>query len=132
MPTEGYAGGALERSPADVYTEHCRRRELAYQVDMGSDPPRPVFRPRVGFDAWRVSAGRGTVYATTVVRPRGGEAYNLVLVDLDEGFRMMSAVVGCAPEDVTIGARVQLAWREPDPGDEGAAPLPVFALDGAA
>jgi uncharacterized protein len=113
----------LERSPADVYTEHLRRRELAYQVDRDG---RAVFRPRVGPPTWRVSAGRGTVYATTVVRPRGGEAYNIVLVDLDEGFRMMSTVVGTAPEDVAIGARVALAWREGD--GEGAAPVPVFAL----
>ena len=115
----------MERSPADVYTEHCRRRELAYQVEIGSDPPRPVFRPRVGPFSWRVSAGCGTVYATTVVRPRGGEAYNLVLVDLDEGFRMMSRVVGVAPEDVAIGARVRVTWEQD--GDDGA-PLPVFKV----
>jgi hypothetical protein len=124
MQSEGYAGGVLERSPADVYTEHCRRHELAYQV---ADDGRPVFRPRVGPTQWRVSAGRGTVYATTVVRPRGGEAYNLVLVDLDEGFRMMSRVVGVAPEAVAIGARVVLAWED---GDDGV-PLPVFEVDAA-
>jgi uncharacterized protein len=123
MQSEGYAGGVLERSPADVYTEHCRRRELAYQVAADG---RPVFRPRVGPTEWRVSAGRGTVHATTVVRPRGGEAYNVVLVDLDEGFRMMSKVVGVAPEDVAIGARVRLAWED---GDD--APLPVFEVDAA-
>ena len=112
----------MERSPADVYTEHCRRRELAYQVDRAG---RAVFRPRVGIDAWRVSAGLGTVYATTVARPRGGEAYNLVLVDLDEGFRMMSRVRGVAPEEVEVGARVRVAWEERPDGD---APLPVFEV----
>jgi hypothetical protein len=116
MPPEGYAGGVLERSPADVYTEHCRRRELAYQLD---DRGRPVFRPRVGPSEWRVSAGRGTVYAATVVHRRE-ETDTIVLVDLDEGFRMMSTVVGVAPEEVAIGARVVLAWREGDP------PVPVF------
>jgi hypothetical protein len=125
MRSEGYAGGVLERSPADVYTEHCRRRELAYQVDTAG---RAVFRPRVGPFTWRVSAGRGTVYSTTVVWPRGGEAYNLVLVDLDEGFRMMSRVVGVAPEAVAIGDRVRLAWEEAG-GDD--APLPVFEVDAA-
>jgi hypothetical protein len=123
MQSEGYAGGVLERSPADVYTEHARRRELAYQV---AGDGSPVFRPRVGPAQWRVSAGRGTVYATTVVRPRGGEAYNLVLVDLDEGFRMMSRVVGVAPEEVAIGARVRLAWE--DGADEDAVPVPVFEV----
>jgi hypothetical protein len=115
----------LERSPADVYAEHCRQRELAYQVDADG---RPVFRPRVGHDAWRVSEGRGTVYSTTVVRPRGGEPYGLVLIDLDEGFRMMSRVVGPAPEDVRIGLRVRVAWEDREDG----APLPVFEPDGDA
>jgi hypothetical protein len=122
MQPEGYAGGALERAPADVYLDHCRRRELAYQVDTQG---RPVFRPRVGDGLqWRVSAGRGVVYATTVVHPRGAEAYNIALVDLDEGFRMMSAVVDVEPDLVEVGARVRLAWREGDP------PVPVFEHDG--
>jgi hypothetical protein len=117
----------LERSPADVYAEHCRRRELAYQVDPDG---RPVFRPRVGFDTWRVSGGRGTVYSTSVVRPRGEEPYGVVLIDLDEGFRMMSRVVGLAPEDVTIGLRVRLAWEDGEEAD--APPVPVFESDDGA
>jgi uncharacterized protein len=110
----------LDRSPAEIYTDHCRRHELAYQVDTAG---RPVFRPRVGFDEWRISAGRGTVYATTVVRPRGGEPRNLALVDLDEGFRMMSRVAGLAPEEVAVGLRVRVAWEDD---------VPVFAPDEAA
>jgi uncharacterized OB-fold protein len=110
----------LERSPADVYAEHCRRHELAYQVDAEG---RPVFRPRVGYDDWRVSAGLGTVYSTSVVRPRKAEPYGVVLIDLDEGFRMMSRVIRMPPEDVTIGLRVRVAWEEREDDD---APLPVF------
>lgn len=115
----------MKRSPADVYLEHCRRHELAYQVEIGSDPPRPVFRPRVGDGLqWRVSAGRGTIYAVTIVHPRGdAEGYNIVLVHLDEGFRMMSSVVGGGP--VVIGARVEVRWREEDE-----APVPVFEVVG--
>jgi len=48
----------------------------------------------------------GTVYATTVVRRRGEDPLNVVLVDLDEGGRVMSRVEGLAPQDVTIGLRV--------------------------
>ena len=100
--------------------EHCRRRELAYQVDVQGNS---VFRPRVGDGLqWRVSAGRGTVYAVTVVHPRGEhKAYNIVLVDLDEGFRMMSTVTEGGP--AVIGARVEVRWRE---GED--APVPVFAV----
>jgi uncharacterized OB-fold protein len=52
------------------------------------------------------SAGRGVVYSTTTVYARE-ERYNIALVDLDEGFRVMSAVVGVAPDDVRIGMAVR-------------------------
>ncbi|WP_445152725.1 Zn-ribbon domain-containing OB-fold protein [Baekduia sp. Peel2402] len=115
----------MERAPTDVYWDHCRRQELAYQVDTQG---RPVFPPRVGDGLqWRVSAGRGTVYAVTVAHPRGeSDPYNIVLVDLDEGFRMMSAVDGDEAVPIVIGARVEVAWREGDP------PVPVFVAAEAA
>ena len=100
------------RSPAEVFAEHCARGELAYQVDSEG---RPVFYPRVGELEWRVSAGRGTVYATTTVRRRGEEPHDVSLVDLDEGFRMMSRVVGVAPEEVRIGMRVAVRFEDGTP-----------------
>jgi uncharacterized OB-fold protein len=57
---------------------------------------------------------RGTVYATTVVHRPDEEPYNVCLVDLDEGARVMGRVDGLAPQDVTIGLRVQS--REGDDG----------------
>jgi hypothetical protein len=99
----------VDRSPADVSAEFYARGELAYQLD---EQDRPVFRPRVGYDRWRVSAGRGTVYSATVVRRPDEPPASVVLVDLDEGFRMMSRVVGMAPEAVTIGLRVQVRFAE--------------------
>ncbi len=111
----------MTRSPAAVFAEHAGRGELAYQVAPDGTavfPPR-LAQPGTGLAlAWRVSAGAGTVYATTVVRKRGAEPRSLVLVDLDEGFRMMSRVDGVAPEAVAIGQRVQVRF------DEG---TPVFA-----
>lgn len=67
--------------------------------------------PRCGGDrlTWFEPAGRGTVYSTTVVR-RGeedGGDYNVALVDLEEGVRMMTSVVGVPPEKVTIGMDVE-------------------------
>ncbi len=108
----------MKRSPADVFAEHAQRGELAYQVDADG---RPLWRPRTGPYEWRVSAGAGEVYATTVVRSRDEEPYNVCLVDLDEGFRMMSRVVGVAPGEVRIGMRVQLAWDGEVPVFEAAA-----------
>ena len=74
---------------------------------------RPVFQPRVGPSEWRVSAGLGTVYSTTTVHRRGEEPRDVSLVDLDEGFRMMTTVRGGA----RIGMRVRVAF------DHG---VPVF------
>jgi hypothetical protein len=96
----------------------CARRELAVPVDGDG---RPFWRPGARAAGWRVCAGTGTVYSTTVVRRRDAPPRSLVLVDLDEGVRLMSRVVGTPPEDVRIGDRVRVAWD----GD-----VPVFEVAG--
>jgi uncharacterized protein len=53
------------------------------------------------------SARTGVVYATTVVHRPDEEPYNVCLVDLDEGVRVMGRVEGLAPTEVTIGLRVR-------------------------
>ena len=55
------------------------------------------------------ASGGGTVYTTSVVRqrPERGGDYNLALIDLDEGPRMMSRVEGIEPTEVTIGLKVK-------------------------
>lgn len=71
--------------------------------------PREVC-PHCGSDALHLvpPRGTGTVYATTTVRRKAdaGGDYNVVLIDLDEGVRLMSRVEGVAPAEVTIGQRV--------------------------
>jgi len=63
--------------------------------------------------------GTGTVYSTTTVRrkPEAGGDYDVSLIDLDEGIRMMSRVEGVPPHEVRIGmrvkARVELGGKEP-------------------
>jgi uncharacterized OB-fold protein len=115
-------------SPLGVYLEHLAKGELAYQFSPEANAA--VFYPRVicpftGSDnlQWRVSNGMGTVHATTVVYPQKGEPYNVALIDVDEGFRMMSRVEDMAPLDVRIGMRVQFRVHAAE-GDE--APYPVF------
>lgn len=51
------------------------------------------------------ASGRATVYSTTTVRKRDG-AYNVSIVELAEGPRMMSRVEGVEPDAVKIGAEV--------------------------
>lgn len=58
---------------------------------------------------WVEASGDGVVYATTVnrQRPEKGGDYNIALIDLAEGPRMMSRVVGLAPADVKVGMKVK-------------------------
>jgi uncharacterized protein len=59
-----------------------------------------------------------------VVHAQQGETYNVALVDVDEGFRMMSRVEDIAPTAVHIGMRVKFRVHRPG-GEEP--PMPVFA-----
>ncbi len=121
-------------SPNATFVEHCRRGELAYQVDL--DTGAAVFYPRVIAPGsggrnlqWRISKGLGTVHATTVVHTRGAAPYNVALIDLDEGFRMMSRVEDTPPDEVRIGQRVRVRMCLPE-GDD--APYPVFVPEAGA
>jgi len=56
---------------------------------------------------WVEASGRGVVYSTTVVRKKPPEpSYNIALIDLAEGPRMMSRVEGVDPSAVAIGMMV--------------------------
>jgi len=116
-------------SPMGRYIEHLRNGELAYQYSL--DDHKAVFYPRVlapGSGStrleWRVSKGLGTVYSTTVVHGKTGQpSHNVALIDIDEGFRMMSRVEDTDPMQVGIGMRVKVRVH---PGDEKQLPYPVF------
>jgi len=56
------------------------------------------------------ASGNGVIYSTTTVRNRleqGGD-HNVALVDLDEGPRLMTSVIGCPLEEIRIGLRVRI------------------------
>jgi uncharacterized protein len=59
---------------------------------------------------WTQPKGTGHVYSTTTVRrkPDAGGDYDVSLIELDEGVRLMSTVIGLPPEEVKIGMRVRL------------------------
>lgn len=123
-----------QQSPYGTFLEHVKKGELAYQVN--ADDGAAVFYPRVVAPGsgstrlqWRVSKGLGTVYATTVVYSKNEPPYNVALIDIDEGFRMMSRVEDTDPLQVKIGMRVKVKMH---PGDEKQPPYPVFTPAGGA
>lgn len=68
------------------------------------------------------ASGRGAVYSTTTVRKRDG-GYNVALIDLAEGARMMSRVEG-DPERVRIGQSVAARIAKTEDDD----PVVVFDI----
>jgi uncharacterized OB-fold protein len=122
------------------FWEATREGRLLVQWCTACD--RGVFYPRVFCPhcaapgsalAWRAASGRATVYAAVVEhRPEaarvsfsGGEPYCVALVDLEEGVRMLTNVVGCLPSDVRCGMAVTVAWEPLSDGRQ----LPLFRPD---
>ena len=68
---------------------------------------------------WREASGRATVHAAVVeYRPEAagatfsdGAPYCIALVDLQEGVRMMTNIVGCPPAEVHSGMAVVVTWE---------------------
>ena len=105
----------MSTSPRTTYDEGLAADELRFQTCAAC--AKVIFYPRVmcpgcgGTDLeWQRSAGHGAVYSTTTVSQRDG-SYNVCLVDVDEGFRMLSTVLG-EPVETRIGDRVSVAFTE--------------------
>jgi hypothetical protein len=99
--------------PEQEYFEHLAQGRFMLQRSRVSG--KYFFYPRVAEPMtgardleWVEASGRGTVYATTVVRTKPPlRPYNVALVDLEEGPRIMSRVEGIAPDEVRIGMKVR-------------------------
>lgn len=97
---------------AEFHTRLCEGRfELQQCVGCGKF----VFYPRVACPscgslklAWRPASGNGAVYSFTIVRqrPEQGADYNIALIELMEGVRMMSTVQGVPLSELRIGMPV--------------------------
>ena len=100
--------------PEKIYRD--KLADGSFEIQRCSECAKHVFYPRVlcphcGSDRleWTAPSGRGTVYSTTVVRRKAtdGGDYNVALVDLEEGPRMMSRIVTVTPDAVRIGMTVK-------------------------
>jgi uncharacterized OB-fold protein len=96
-------------------------------------PPRPMCPHCRSLDAELVElSGQGTVYSFSIIHypptPFFDYPVLAVLVDLDEGIRLVSNLVGVDPASIEgtslVGARVAVGWVSAD----GDAELPVFHL----
>ncbi|MGI9601092.1 MAG: Zn-ribbon domain-containing OB-fold protein [Acidimicrobiales bacterium] len=91
--------------------------------------PRPMCPACQSDDlAWIDSTGLGEVYSYTVVHrppsPAFEVPYVVAIVELEEGWYLLSNVIDCDPGDVTVGAPVTAVFDPVDP----AITLPQFRL----
>ena len=120
----------------EAFWEAAKRHELTYQQCNACNGI--VFTPRAHCTTCgsldltaKVSKGEGEVYTYSVVRQNRNAsfadlgAYAVAYIDLDEGFRMLSNVVGVndPTKDVHCGQRVRVEWEQQESGDY---PIPVF------
>ena len=108
------------------FWEACQRHEL-YVQQCGAcgayrHYPRAVCPACLSSDTrWVQSSGRGTVYTFTVTYQnlapgfRESLPYVLAYVELDEGVRLLTNIIGCAPEAVTIGMPVEVTFEDVTP-----------------
>lgn len=105
-----------------AFWDACNRGELLYQKCSACGHVQ--FYPRSlcakCHDAgmtWERSQGRGTLHTFSIVHRPPTEAfkpdvpYVLALIDMAEGFRMMTNVVNCDPDSLDIGTPIRIVFE---------------------
>lgn len=109
------------------FWEACGRHELLVQrcsaCGTWRHPPRPMCPACHSFDhSFEQVAGTGRIWSWIVAHPPVLPAfadrapYNVVVVELDEGVRMIGSLLDVPNEQITIGMRVTVAWDDVEDG----------------
>jgi uncharacterized OB-fold protein len=102
------------------FWQGCQSRELRYQrcdaCGLANFPPTEHCRQCLAAELqWANSAGLGEIYSWTVVyrpvTPEFEPPYAPAIITLDEGYQMLTNIVGMSPEDLAIGMRVQVQFQ---------------------
>jgi hypothetical protein len=106
------------------YWEGCARRELLFQrcrqCGAAIHNPAVICGRCWGRELnWERSSGAGSVYSWTVVwRPQSpalSVPYAPIIVDLEEGWQLLSCLVGCEHDEVMAGMLVMVEFLEAGP-----------------
>jgi len=112
----------LEELAKDLYG-HCKRRELHFQrcSDCGTwrHVPRDMCAACGSWSwEWARSSGRGQVFTWTVVvralHPAFQDAcpYAPVVIEMEEGVRILSKVTDCPPDQLEIDMLVEVVFED--------------------
>ena len=102
-----------------AFWEGVQREELVFQRCKGcgvwSHPPRPMCpKCRSVEKDWVPSAGKGKIHSWVTYQkaPHPGfkAPYAVVLVELEEGVRMVSNLVDVKPEEIVMGLPVEVVF----------------------
>ena len=106
-----------------VYWEYCRKHELRIQrcIDCGRlNNPSTAYCPNCMAEnfEWIKMSGKGKVYSYAIVRQPYHKAfvndlpYVIAAIELEEGPRVMSNIIGCRPEDIKIDMPVEVQFED--------------------
>ena len=99
------------------FWEGIKEHKLVFQrckeCGTWAHPPRPACPKCHSFEKeWAPSKGKGTVYSWVTYLespdPAFKAPYSVVLVELDEGVRLISNMVDAKPEEISIGMPVEV------------------------
>jgi hypothetical protein len=99
----------------------CREHKLLIQREKDTGivhwPPKPHYW-KGGKLEWFEASGRGEVYSYVVGHEPFLPAFQhllphiMVLVQLEEGPRLVGYMVGCKPQEMSFGMKVRVAYRQ--------------------
>ena len=108
------------------FWEAARRHELVVQRCKGCGayrfPARELCSRCLSRDSgWERASGRGTLFSFAVMHQASHPGfaaevpYAVVTVELDEGARLLSNVVGCPPGDLRVGMPLEVVFEDVTP-----------------
>ena len=106
---------------SEPFWDGCREGKLLFQRCKQCSHPNfdPVVACRRCLSTeldWEESRGEGSVYSWTVVwrpqTPAFTVPYAPVIIDMDEGYQMLSSLIDCDTDALAKGLRVQVDFRE--------------------
>jgi len=111
---------------AGEFYEYCKKHELRFQrctdCGMWRHVPRDMCAKCGSFNwEWAKSAGKGTVFSwTTAMQPMLPQfadlvPYSPVVIEMDEGVRLVSWLTDVPPDDLRLGLSVEVVFDDVTP-----------------
>jgi uncharacterized OB-fold protein len=123
---------------SEPFWQGCAEHRLLFQRCTACGAPifnpSPICRVCTSLELrWEQSRGEGNIYSWTVAwRPQHPSfvvPYAPIIVDLQEGYQMLSILVGCEIKELRVGLPVAVAFYDVGiQGDGGSRTLPYFEL----